>query len=171
MSQGHGLLCVCPSLSPEGSHYPDPGGADSVLQCHFQLRPPPAQLWENTLTHLCLNRKCPSFGCPPSGGSDGSTSGVSRVPSCPLSPQCAVRRVSEAFTGNKDSNCLLSGFGLWWKGTGGGGGVSICRMLQCHNVTAHFWPEILCPGFLTGLHVFQIFLSPLKIVAFANRTY
>lgn len=58
--------------------------------------------------------------------------GVSGVRSRPLSPQCAVHRVSEAFTGKKDSNCLLSGFSLWRKGTGVGVGSPSAG---CYNVT------------------------------------
>lgn len=58
--------------------------------------------------------------------------GVSRDPSHPLFPHCAVHRMLEAFTGNKDSNCLLPGFSLWGKAFLG----RVCgACLHLHNVT------------------------------------
>lgn len=77
----HALPCPLrdPTIQPQGTL--------KLIQSYFVTSssgPPQPLLWENTLTHLCCIIKCPSLGCPPSGGSDGST------PRCqeshPLSP-------------------------------------------------------------------------------------
>lgn len=63
--------------------------------------------------------------------------GVSRVPSHPLSPHCAVHRMPEAFTGHKDSNCLLPSVSLWGKAFLGRVWVwgVVSPSAQCYSVT------------------------------------
>lgn len=64
--------------------------------------------------------------------------GVRRATHCPH-PHCAVHRMLEAFTGNKDSNCVLPSLSLWGKVFLGGVWVWVwgCggRCLHLHNVT------------------------------------
>lgn len=69
-----------------------------------------------------------------------------------------------------------SGGRFSWEGCGCGcggvgGGVSICTMLHCHTVTMLQHSSSLRHFVLVFSEVLQIFLSPLKTVAFANKTY
>ena len=149
----HAHLCPLrdPTIQPQGVLKP--------IQSYFvtsSSRPPPPQLWENTLTHLCGIRKYPSLGCPPSGGSNGSTPRCQQSSEPPTVPTLCWSQCQRLFNRNKD-NCLLPHCSLWWKTIlpgGAEGGVGRCLHLHnatlshCYNVTAFFWSKTLCPGFL-----------------------